>query len=88
MKMINCRDTAQLVSESMDRKLPWRRRLQVRLHLFVCDNCSRYNKQLQMFRRIFKQQSEPQDDVESSVLDAKIKDRLRRIIEKGELPPK
>lgn len=88
MKMINCRDTAQLVSESMDRKLPWRRRLQVRLHLFVCDNCSRYNKQLQIFRRIFKQQSEPQDDVESSVLDAKIKDRLRRIIEKGELPPK
>jgi hypothetical protein len=54
----------------------------VRLHLFMCDNCARYKKQLHLLRRIFKHQAEPLDDASSPKLDEKVKDRLRRLVEK------
>ena len=81
MIMLNCRDTAQLVSESMDHRLPWQRRLQVRIHLFMCDNCARYKKQLRLLRQIFKKQAEPQADDSSPILNETVKDRLRKLVE-------
>lgn len=87
MKMLNCKDTARLVSESMDRKLPWRKRLEVRLHLFICDNCARYKKQLHILRRLFRNQAEPSADASSPVLDEKIKERLRHLAENDGASP-
>lgn len=88
MRMLNCKDTSRLVSESMDRKLPWRKRLEVRLHLFVCDNCARYKMQLYLLRRVFKNHAVSQEEASSPVLDEKVKDRLRRLVEKNEPSPK
>ncbi len=46
MTMLRCRDVATLASEFVDRDLPWRQRLAVRMHLMMCDTCSRYIRQL------------------------------------------
>ena len=44
--MINCRETARLLSEQRDRRLPWRRRMGLRLHLLLCSLCRTYAAQL------------------------------------------
>jgi len=44
--MFNCSEVTRLVSESMDRKLPFYQRVGIRLHLSMCRFCSRYRKQL------------------------------------------
>ena len=49
--MLNCRQVTRLVSQAMDAKLPWHRRLGVRLHLLYCVWCRRYAAQLQFLRR-------------------------------------
>ena len=44
--MLSCKEVSVLVSESLDRKLAFRQRLAVRMHLLMCRFCSRYRKQL------------------------------------------
>lgn len=44
--MLSCRETTQLISESLERKLPLRQRMAVRAHLLMCRFCSRFRKQL------------------------------------------
>src|ERR1700722_4095206 len=44
--MLKCRDVSELATDYMERALPWRQRLAVRLHLFLCDMCRAYIDQL------------------------------------------
>ena len=49
--MLNCRQLAQLASESLDRELSFRERFGMRLHLSMCRVCTRYLRQLLFLRR-------------------------------------
>ena len=49
--MLSCRETTQLISESMERKLPLRQRMAVAVHLLMCRFCSRYRKQLRFMEK-------------------------------------
>jgi hypothetical protein len=44
--MLSCRETTQLISESIERKLTLQQRMTVRAHLLMCRVCSRFRKQL------------------------------------------
>ncbi len=44
--MLSCRDVHDLASAHIDRELPWRRRMAVRLHLAMCKHCRRLMRQL------------------------------------------
>lgn len=44
--MVSCKEVSRLVSEGLDRPLPFRERLVLRLHLALCRLCSRYQRQL------------------------------------------
>lgn len=46
-----CRDITRLLSEAMDRKLPLRTRIGIRLHFTICVWCKRYGEQLKSLRR-------------------------------------
>jgi len=48
--MLSCRDATRLISESMDRPLPLRKRIGMRLHLLMCRFCARYESQLLLIR--------------------------------------
>ncbi len=50
--MLQCRDVSELATDYMEHALPWRGRLAVRLHLFLCDMCRAYVDQLRKTRRL------------------------------------
>ncbi len=50
--MMTCKEVAQLASESLDRSLTLYERLTLRLHLFRCDMCTRYVRQLKFLQRV------------------------------------
>lgn len=46
-----CREVHRLVSEGMDRELSFVERTRMRLHLLVCDACTRFNGQMHVLRK-------------------------------------
>ena len=44
--MFKCREVTRLVSESLDRKLPFSQRLGIRIHFFMCKLCPEAKKQM------------------------------------------
>ncbi|MGA7177972.1 MAG: zf-HC2 domain-containing protein [Thiobacillaceae bacterium] len=47
---INCRENSQLVTRSWDRPLSVKDRVAMRIHLFVCVNCARFVRQMNLLR--------------------------------------
>ena len=63
MKWITtCRETTELASRAMDERLPFADRVAMRLHLAICENCARFNRQLQDMRRLFRTETAADDD--------------------------
>lgn len=46
-----CEEVTQLVSESMDRKLPLGKRMAIRVHFLGCRFCRRFKRQLLLIRK-------------------------------------
>lgn len=44
--MLTCKETSLLMSQARDRRLAWSELLGVRLHLWICRQCRRYERQL------------------------------------------
>jgi anti-sigma factor RsiW len=62
MKWIpTCKETTVLASRAMDGRLPFADRLAMRLHLAICENCARFNRQLQEMRRLFREETAADD---------------------------
>jgi hypothetical protein len=51
-----CNEVVRLVSEGMDRPLPFGVKLKLRLHLWICHACERYRRQLLFIRDALRQQ--------------------------------
>ena len=49
--MLKCKDVTHLLSESQDRRLKLAERVQLKMHLAVCQGCTRYQQQLNFIRR-------------------------------------
>jgi hypothetical protein len=53
--MLDCKQTSQLISQSLDRSLTLRERFALRLHLIVCKYCKRFSQHMQTLRVALKQ---------------------------------
>jgi hypothetical protein len=60
--MPTCRETTELASRAIDERLPFSSRMALRLHLAICENCARFNRQLQDMRRLFRAETAADDD--------------------------
>lgn len=60
--MIDCRNAARLTSESQDRKLTWRERFQLALHLGLCEMCRCYTRQMNQIRTLLRLSRERDPD--------------------------
>ncbi|HUT93915.1 MAG TPA: hypothetical protein VMY37_30910 [Thermoguttaceae bacterium] len=56
--MLRCREVSKLVSESMERKLPFGTRMQVWMHLMLCRFCAGFARQVRFLRRAARQSPE------------------------------
>ena len=66
----------------MDRKLPLRERILIRMHLMMCKYCTRFRKQLLMIRDLSKLTDLPGDSLDpafalQSESKARIKDAMK-----------
>ena len=44
--MLSCKQATRLVSEGLDRELPFLQRMSLRFHVVMCRGCSRYKRQI------------------------------------------
>ena len=51
---ISCREASRLISEGMDRRLSAPERIRLRLHVGICDACTRFTSQVAFLRRALK----------------------------------
>lgn len=54
MKMLNCKEVSQVVSQGLDRRLGLGERLAVRLHLAICSGCRAFERQMAFLRKAVK----------------------------------
>lgn len=54
--MLNCQQTSQLVSQSLDRRLTWQERFALRMHLWMCKYCKRFQQQVIALRAALSRQ--------------------------------
>ncbi len=50
--MLSCKEATRLVSEKLDRDMPFWQRLGLRLHVLMCRGCSRYTRQVTTLDRL------------------------------------
>ena len=55
MRMLNCKEATSLASQGLDRRLGLLERIALRLHLMVCDGCSRVARQFAFMRKAVQQ---------------------------------
>lgn len=73
--MLNCKETSHLLAA--EEALGWRRRLQLRLHLSMCDKCSKYAEQLRILKATAQKLVAHESDAHD-VEVAKIQDEVIR----------
>jgi hypothetical protein len=52
--MLSCKQASALLSQAQERRLGWRERFVLRLHLLLCDGCTNFRKQLDLMRMLIK----------------------------------
>ena len=82
-----CREVVRLLSEAMDRPIPLRRRIAVRLHFLICKWCERYQKQIELIRALLRRDDpssleEAPPDAHGPRLSEEARERLKRLTRK------
>jgi hypothetical protein len=79
--MFNCEKIAALISQSMDRKLPWCQRAGLRIHLFMCRCCDLYKRQLFSMRTLIQNHGLDCEDIDPSLhLSPDARHRIKRAL--------
>lgn len=79
--MLSCKETSLLVSQSRDRPLTWSERLGVRLHLWICAQCRRYERQLRWLDGLRGRLDRAPEEMSDTELSPEARDRIRAAIE-------
>ena len=81
--MLTCEDVSKLVSESLDRQLPFWKRIQLWTHLSMCGLCSRFRQFLVLLqkqtRRYAKSIEHDTEDPDLKLSDES-RDRIKRVL--------
>ena len=87
LTMLRCREISKLVSESMERDLPLRQRLQVRLHLMMCRLCWGFARQIRLLRRAARENPErlgPDESAPEAKLPEEARERIKAALHNGD----
>lgn len=80
--MFKCRDISHLISQSMDRRLPWHIRMGIKFHLMMCKLCLRYQQQLKLIHLSFAElEKHHHSDTCHACLPEDVKNNIRKKLE-------
>jgi len=79
--MLTCKQASKLVSQSLDRPLTWSEKLQLKLHLLICDPCTQFKRQLNMLRTALRRIRNDIEHDSSIKLPLDVKNRILHRIE-------
>lgn len=81
MKMLTCKDASHLISENQERPLGLRERWSLKMHLWICVNCRRFEQQMTLLRqalRMMGKRAEVDDD--STEFPPEARERIRKVL--------
>jgi putative zinc finger protein len=58
---LSCKEASRLISQGMDRRLSFPERIALRLHVGICDACTRFTRQVEFLRRALRAFPGPDD---------------------------
>ena len=79
--MLTCKHASQLVSQSLDRRLTIRERFMLRLHLLVCNACSRFFMQLTLLNKMIHRMKKQAEEDTTIKLNPEAKQRITEAID-------
>jgi hypothetical protein len=75
--MLTCKDASHLISQNQDRPLSFRERLGLRIHLWMCVNCRRFERQIDLMRRLLRQSTrKAETEAADQHLSAEARERI------------
>jgi predicted anti-sigma-YlaC factor YlaD len=82
--MLTCKDASHLMSESQERPLNLRERWGLRLHLWMCVSCRRFDQQLALLRQAIRSlRRRAEAEAQDAKLTPEAQDRIRRALAEG-----
>lgn len=79
---LTCQDTSPLISEMMDHRVTFFKRLKIRIHLALCGVCLYYKDQLETIRALSKNLGREDFPVKKdATLSQESKDKIKKMIE-------
>ncbi len=80
--MLTCKEVSKLVSDSLERDLPFQQRLGVRMHLMMCSLCRTYKRQTLFLRNLFTGYNRrlEADNFTKTKLPEETADRIKRAL--------
>ena len=81
-RLPDCKRMTRALGESLDRKTTWREKIVMKLHLFTCEACERYLKQIAFLKEAVHAHGEATDTSEFSAaaLSAESKERMKAFL--------
>jgi len=81
VKMLTCKDASRLVSEAQERRLGFRERWGLHLHLWICDNCRRFERQIRLLRQALHTLARREEtDTQGPELSPAARERIRKAL--------
>jgi hypothetical protein len=79
--MFSCKEVSQLISESMDRSLPFYQRMLMRVHLLMCKYCSTCKEHFEALRAASRHEELSGNELDASrALSHDGKERLKKFL--------
>lgn len=75
--MKTCKDTSRLISEGQERQLSLNERINLRLHVWMCNNCRRFEKQIIIMRKIMQRKWTQDTPPANKQLSSEAQERIR-----------
>ena len=85
-KLPTCRQTVEVISQSLERPLSLRERISLKLHLYVCMWCVWYLEHLEIMRSSARSRATSVQEIDfapGSELSAEARERIKRQINTG-----
>ena len=85
--MLSCKQTSQIISQSLDRPLTMRERVALKLHLLVCKYCKRFSQQVQTLRVAIKTVVSSIESNNNILMSSAAKKRIADMVEAHRVQP-